>query len=463
MREAPYSVDYEQNLLGGLLLNPAMFDEVADLIGERDFYRADHQAIFSAMRELYAARTPLDYSTLADHFRTRGKLDDVGGTRYLSSLQNDTPSAANVVAYARGVREYALRRQVIAAGGDIAQMGYAPGERSAAEVLDEAQRLVMNLGQSADDSGPEAIGVLAEKFHDAFEARESSGDCGVETGLVALDNQLQGLQPGDLVVIAGRPSMGKTAIALSVAEWVSRTAHALVFSMEMSKEQITRRTLSIASGLPLSMLHSPAGMSDRDRSAVTQAVGSMKSRQLTVDDRSSLTVLQLSAKARRVHRRKSVSLIVVDYIQLMAGSGGNRNEEVNEISRGLKILARDLGCPVIALSQLNRGCENRDNKRPRLSDLRDSGCIEQDADIVIGMYRDAYYNPPPQPASVEVAEALVLKHRNGPVGRVELQWVGENALYTNYTGPGPEERAPAEPAKPKGFGRLRAVGPHYAA
>lgn len=461
MREVPYSVDYEQNVLGGLLLNPAMFDETADLIGEGDFFRTDHRAIFAAMRELYAARTPLDYVTLADYFRTRGKLDDVGGVRYLSSLQNDTPSAANVAAYARGVRDYALRRQVIAAGGDIAQIGYAPGERSAAEVLDEAQRLVMGLGERADDSGPEPIGLLAEKFHQAFEARENSGRFGLETGLIALDNHLQGLQPGDLLVIAGRPSMGKTAIALGIAEWVSRTDPALVFSMEMSKEQITARTISLSCGLPLSMLKSPTGLSDRDRGLVTEAVKSMKSRQLIVDDRSSLTVLQLSAKARRVHRRKRLSLVVVDYLQLMSGSGGNRNEEVNEISRGLKCLARDLECPVIALSQLNRGCENRDNKRPRLSDLRDSGSIEQDADIVIGMYRDAYYNPPPQPGP-EVAEAIVLKHRNGPVGTVELEWVGTHCLYTNYTGPSRQEREPAQ-KQPRGFEKLRAVAPYWSA
>ena len=450
MKEAPYSLDAEQSVLGALLLNPAALDDLADVLGAGDFYSAPNRLIFEALVDLQASRQPADFTTLVDYLRNRKAVDDAGGIAYLSSLANDTPSAANVMAYARLVRDYSTRRQMIQAGSGICDLAYSPGEKTVPEIVDEAQKLAMRLGEKTDPSAPESIGVLAERFFKSLEERMESGIVGVSTGLDALDNKLGGLQPDDLLIIAGRPSMGKTAIAIGVADWVSREKNVAIFSMEMSKDQVTGRLVSMNSGVPISLMRTPREMSGQHHEAVTEGVKKVRQRHIIVDDRGGLTVLQLGAKARRIHRRRPLSLIVVDYLQLMTGKGGNRNDEISEISRGLKALAKELKCPVIALSQLNRGCEQRDNKRPRMSDLRDSGAIEQDADVVIGMYRDEYYDEGSPHKGI--AEAIILKQRNGATGTVELQWVGELCLFQNYTGPSASERQPKEEPKGRGFG-----------
>lgn len=452
-RQVPYSADSERDVLGSLFLNPAAFDDIVELLEVSDFYRADHQILFQELQAMYQARAPIDLSTVVDRLRRSEKLEEVGGFAYVASLANDTPSASNVLVYARQVREYSTLRKLICVGGDMAEMGYRPDGRSVPELVDAAQQAVTAIGEREQTAVAEDIGSLAAAFEETVDRRRISLSTGAATGLVTLDNKLGGMQPGDLIVLAGRPSMGKTALAMNIADHVSATDPVAVFSMEMSREQVTARQASLHSGVPLHLFLNPREMSKAQQDAFTEAVKVLRTRRMVVDDRGALSVLQVRAKARKLARRQRLGLIVVDYIQLMAGTGGNRNEEVNDVTRGLKALGKELNCPVIALSQLNRGCESRDNKRPRLSDLRESGGIEQDADIVIGLYRHEYYHPN-ETVHAGIAEAVVLKHRNGPTGSLELRWNGEVCQFSDYVGPNFDARQPrAEDRGARGFSR----------
>lgn len=446
-REVPYSREAEIWVLGGIFLANHLFDDVAELIGEKDFFCLDHQVIWRAIADLAQTRQPVDVVTVTEYLRQRDLMAEAGGPVAIMSIAADVPSAANIRAHAEIVRDKAVMRAMIAAGGDIAELGFRPGEKSSRELIDSAQQAVLSIGQRSDGSAPETIGSLAGQFYNELENRIKNKVSGLATGLTELDNKLGGLQPSDLVIVAGRPSMGKTALALNIADFVSEEKSVLVFSMEMSKEQVTGRILSPIAKVPVSLMRSPMDITQAQHDQLVSAVQVASNRKMHVDDRGGLTVLQLSSKARRVHRKTPLSLIVVDYIQLMTGKGGNRNEEVNEITRGLKALAKELSCVVVALSQLNRGVESRDNKRPRMSDLRESGGIEQDADIIVSMYRDEYYHPEGPHAGV--AEAGILKNRNGATGSVELSWNGPLCLFSNYFGPSFAQREPKKEDRPK--------------
>lgn len=455
-REAPYNLQAEDNVLGALFLNPAAFDDVCEILTPEDFYNAGNQKLFEGMKALYVSRQPIDHGTVTDYFRRRNLLEEVGGFSHLISLANDTPSSSNVLFYARQVRDYSTLRGLIAAGGEITENGYTPGGRDVADLVDLAQKSVMALGERMVSAGPEEIGALADAYWNMLEEKKQTGEIGIETGFCELDNKIGGFQPSDLIVIAGRPSMGKTALAINIADFVSHEKPTLIFSMEMSKEQLTGRLLSSLAKVSGGALKDPASMSQKQQNDLTEAVKAIKRQKIVIDDRGGLTVLQVRAKARKLARKAPLGLVVVDYIQLMTGVGGNRNEEVNEITRSLKSLAKELACPIVALSQLNRNCEARDNKRPKLSDLRESGGIEQDADIVLGVYRDETYNE--ESPHKGIAEILILKQRNGGLGTIELEFRGEFCRFENYTGPGFKERQPPPPEKqPRGFGKLGLV------
>ncbi|PXV71120.1 primary replicative DNA helicase [Sinimarinibacterium flocculans] len=432
----PYSIEAEQSVLGGLMLDNRAWNELGDRLSAEDFYREDHQLIYRAICELVGTARPCDFVTLSEHLKARGQLDEAGGLAYLGSLANDTPSAANVLAYADIVRERAVLRGLVAAGGDIAELGFRADGRSYAELLDIAEQKVFALRSRAEHARssyhamPELMKQLEEKIE--FLRSNPSGLAGLSTGFVDLDAKTTGLHPGDLVILAGRPSMGKTSFALNVAEHVAlyEKKPAAVFSMEMPAEQLALRMLSSFARIPMGRLRS-GDLDDRDWDRLVSQGGLIREAPLYIDETGALSPLDLRARARRIKARHGLGLIVVDYIQLMQvpGTKENRTNEISEISRSLKALAKELEVPVIALSQLNRGVEQRDNKRPRMADLRESGGIEQDADLVVFIYRDEVYNRESPDAGT--AEIIIAKQRNGPLGTVKTAFLGEFTRFDN--------------------------------
>ncbi|MES0874067.1 replicative DNA helicase [Sinimarinibacterium sp. HSW-8] len=432
----PYSIEAEQSVLGGLMLDNRAWNEVADRLSPEDFYRQDHQLIYRAICEQVGAGRPCDFVTLSEHLKARGQLDEVGGLAYLGSLANDTPSAANVLAYADIVRERAVLRGLVAVGGDIAELGFRADGRSYAELLDLAEQKVFALRSRAEHARssyhamPELMQKLEEKIE--FLRKNPGGLAGLSTGFVDLDAKTTGLHPGDLVIVAGRPSMGKTSFALNIAEHVVlyEKKPAAVFSMEMPAEQLALRMLSSFARIPMGRLRS-GELDDRDWDRLVSQGGLIREAPLYIDETGALSPLELRARARRIKARHGLGLIVVDYIQLMQvpGTKENRTNEISEISRSLKALAKELEVPVIALSQLNRGVEQRDNKRPRMADLRESGGIEQDADLVLFIYRDEVYNKDSPDAGT--AEIIIAKQRNGPLGTVKTAFLGEFTRFDN--------------------------------
>ncbi|HET8883626.1 MAG TPA: replicative DNA helicase [Solimonas sp.] len=432
----PYSVEAEQSVLGGLMLENRHWDDLADKLGADDFYREDHQLIYRAIAELASARRPCDFITLSEHLKARGQLEDAGGIAYLGTLANDTPSAANVMAYAEIVRERAVLRSLVGVGGEIAELGYRPDGREYPELLDLAEQQVFRLRAKADRSKndyyamPALIDTVEKKLE---QLRLNKGQlAGLSTGFHELDSKTTGLHPGDLVIVAGRPSMGKTSLALNIAEHavMYEKKPALVFSMEMPADQLALRMLSSFARIPMGKLRS-GDLEDRDMDRLVSQSGFLREAPLYIDETGAMSPLDVRARARRVKARHGLGLIVVDYIQLMQvpGTKDNRTNEIAEISRSLKALGKELEVPVIALSQLNRGVEQRDNKRPRMSDLRESGGIEQDADLVLFIYRDEVYNK--DSPDKGVAEILIAKQRNGPLGVVKTAFLGEYTRFDN--------------------------------
>ncbi len=444
----PYSVEAEQSVLGGLMLENRWWDDLADKLGAEDFYREDHQLIYRAIAELAAGRRPCDFITLTEHLKARGQLEDAGGVAYLGTLANDTPSAANVMAYAAIVRERAVLRALAGVGGEIAELGYRPDGREYPELLDLAEQKVFKLRAKADRSKNDyyAMPGLIDAVEKKLEyLRQHKGQlAGLSTGFIELDNKTTGLHPGDLVIIAGRPSMGKTSLALNIAEHavMYEKKPALVFSMEMPAEQLALRMLSSFARIPMGRLRS-GDLDDRDMDRLVSQSGFLREAPLYIDETGAMSPLDVRARARRVKARHGLSLIVVDYIQLMQvpGTKDNRTGEIAEISRSLKALGKELEVPVIALSQLNRGVEQRDNKRPRMADLRESGGIEQDADLVLFIYRDEVYNR--DSPDKGTAEILIAKQRNGPLGMVKTAFLGEYTRFDNLA-QGYEAYDPAE-------------------
>lgn len=441
LRTPPHSTEAEQSVLGGLMLDNGAFDKIADVVSEADFYRHDHKLIFKHIARLVELGRPADVVTVSEVLDKNAELADVGGLSYLATLAQNTPSAANIRRYAEIVRERSIMRQLAVVGAEIAESAYAPQGRDAAQLLDEAEGKVFQIAESTAKSKQgflEMPGLLKEVVEriDMLYSRDNPDEVtGIPTGFIDLDAKTSGLQPGDLVIVAGRPSMGKTAFSMNIAEHVAVEAHlpVAVFSMEMGGAQLVMRMLGSVGRLDQHVLRT-GKLGDEDWQKLTYAIGKLSEAPMYIDETPALTALELRARARRLARQHGgkLGLIVIDYLQLMSGSGrgDNRTAELGEISRGLKGLAKELQVPVIALSQLSRAVEQRPNKRPMMSDLRESGAIEQDADIIIFMYREEYYSP--ENAEVKgMAEAIIGKHRNGPTGAVRLAFVGKHAKFEN--------------------------------
>jgi len=428
LRMPPQSIEAEQAVLGGLLLDNSTWDAIADRLRAEDFYRRDHQQIFSAIAELSARSEPSDAVTLAEHLAAKGEAEETGGLAYLASLARDTPTAANIRAYADIVRERSLLRQLIRVSGEIAASAYGSEGRPATELVDEAERR-----RSGSGFVPlrDILGATIDRL-DMLHANQGQLT-GVSTGYDDLDRMTAGLQPGDLIIIAGRPSMGKTTLALNIAENAAIAANTpvAVFSMEMSREQLSMRMVSSLGRVDQSHLRT-GNFGDEDWARINGAIAQMKTAPLYIDDSGALTPTEVRARARRLKReRGGLGLIVVDYLQLMqvAGTKENRTNEISEISRSLKALAKELHVPVIALSQLNRGVEQRTDKKPVMSDLRESGAIEQDADIIVLIYREEVYEP--DTPRKGIADIIIAKQRNGPTGEVHLTFLGKYTRFEN--------------------------------
>ncbi|MFN4235806.1 MAG: replicative DNA helicase [Vogesella sp.] len=441
IRTPPHSIEAEQSVLGGLLLDNSAWEKVADLLTDGDFYRHDHRIIFRHIAQLVDLARPADVVTVSESLDKHAELANVGGLAYLASLAQNTPSAANIRRYAEIVRERSVMRALAQVGTEIAESAYNPQGRDAAQLLDEAEGKVFQIAESTAKSKqgflemPALLKEVVERIDMLYSRDNPDEVTGVPTGFHDLDARTSGLQPGDLIIVAGRPSMGKTAFSMNIAENVAIEAGlpVAVFSMEMGGAQLVMRMLGSVGRLDQHVLRT-GKLGDEDWQKLTYAIGKLSEAPMYIDETPALTALELRARARRLARQHGgkLGLIVIDYLQLMSGSGknDNRTAELGEISRGLKGLAKELQVPVIALSQLSRAVEQRTDKRPMMSDLRESGAIEQDADLIIFMYREAYYKPEEIDLKNQ-AEAIIGKHRNGPTGRVRLAFIGQYAKFDN--------------------------------
>ena len=431
LRIPPHSIESESSVLGGLLLDNAAWDRVGDLLTDADFYRYEHRLIYGAIGALVNASKPADVITVFEHLQSQGKAEEIGGLIYLNSLAQYIPSAGNIRRYAEIVRERSVLRKLVAASDEIATNAFNPKGRPVSTIVDEAEQKIFNIGEqgSRNKQGFQAMDTLVVQLLDRVqEMADNPNDVtGVPTGFYDLDRMTAGFQAGDLIVLAARPSMGKTALAINIAEHVALNEGlpVAVFSMEMGAAQLAVRIVGSIGRIDQGHLRT-GKLTDEEWPRLTEAIEKLRNISLHIDESAGLTSSELRANARRLARQcGKLGLIVVDYLQLMSGSsndGENRATELGEISRGLKMLARELQCPVIALSQLNRSVETRPDKRPMMSDLRESGAIEQDADIIMFIYRDEYYT---KDACKEpgVAEVIIAKQRNGPTGVVKLAFL----------------------------------------
>ena len=431
LRVPPHSIEAESSVLGGLLLDNAAWDRVGDLLVDNDFYRHEHKLIYAAIGALINASKPADVITVNEQLQNQGKAEEMGGLGYLNSLAQYVPSASNIRRYAEIVRERSILRKLVSASDEIATNAFNPQGKAIDRILDEAEQKIFNIGEEGSrmKQGFQSMDTLVVELLDRVqEMADNPNDItGVPTGFYDLDRMTSGLQPGDMVVLAARPSMGKTAFAINIAEHVALNEGlpVAVFSMEMGASQLAVRVVGSIGRIDQGHLRT-GKLSDDEWPRLTEAIEKLRTVSLHIDETPGLTPSELRANARRLARQcGKLGLIVVDYLQLMSGSGGsggdNRATELGEISRGLKMLAKELQCPVIALSQLNRSVEQRTDKRPMMSDLRESGAIEQDADIIMFIYRDDYYNKDSKDPGV--AEIIIGKQRNGPTGTVRLTFL----------------------------------------
>jgi len=438
LRTPPHSLEAEQAVLGGLMLLNTTWDQIADQLGEDDFYRNDHRLIFRAIRHLAEESQPFDHVTVFEWLEAHKHLEEAGGMAYVYLLARETPSAANVRAYANIIRERAIRRDLIRTATEIADSAYDPQGRNSQDLLNDAEKRVFAIAErgARARSGFANIKDLLARTVERVDMLFQSDNpvTGLPSGWVDFDRMTAGLQPGELVVVAGRPSMGKTAFAMNIAEYAAIHVNCpvAVFSMEMPGESLIMRLMSSLGRIEQQRVRS-GQLDDSDWSRLTSAVNMLSATRLFIDDSSSLSPNELRARARRLHRQEGrLGLIVVDYLQLMQvpGTNENRATEVSEISRALKALAKELSVPVLALSQLNRTLEQRGDKRPIMSDLRESGAIEQDADLICFIYRDEVYNP--ESAEKGVAEIIIGKQRNGPIGKFQLTFLGQYTRFESY-------------------------------
>ena len=442
LKVPPHSVEAEQSLLGGLLLDNQAFDKIADLVSAEDFYRDDHRRLFRHISKLIEQAKPADVVTVAESVEASEDKDRTGGPAYLGSLAQNTPSALNIRRYAELVRERSVQRRLAQVATEIAESALGPSGKDVGQLLDEAETRILEVGEKGQrgTQGFEQIQpVLArvfERIDHLYHQDNKSDVTGVPTGFIDLDERTAGLQPGELVIVAGRPSMGKTALALNFAEHVAvkNGIPVAVFSMEMGATQLAMRLLGSIARVDQHKMRT-GRLNDEEWSRLSSAMGDLHNAPIYIDETGALNSLELRSRARRMHRQSGkLGLVVVDYLQLMSASGSsqgeNRATEISEISRSLKALAKELACPVVALSQLNRALETRNDKRPMMSDLRESGAIEQDADLILFIYRDEVYFPEKM-ESRGIAEVIIGKQRNGPIGKVELTFLGEHTRFEN--------------------------------
>lgn len=438
----PHSIEAEQSVLGSMLIAPDSWDKVAEVVIEQDFYNRSHQIIFRGIIRLLSASQPVDLITVSEELEKHGELDEAGGFAYLGELAKNTPSAANVVAYAQIIRERAVTRELIGVAHQIADVGYNPEGRSSTDLLDMAESKVFEIAEKRTNSneGPKNVEAVLGKTIDRLETllKTNREVTGVSTGFTDLNKKTSGLQPSDLIIVAARPSMGKTTFAMNLCEnaMLSEDKPVLVFSLEMPSEQIMMRMLASLSRVDQTKIRT-AQLDDEDWARISNTMAMLKDKDnLFIDDSSGLTPMELRTRARKLAREKGgISLIMVDYLQLMRvpGLSENRTLEIAEISRSLKALAKELEVPVVALSQLNRSLEQRADKRPINSDLRESGSIEQDADLIMFIYRDEVYNE--NSTEKGISEIILGKQRNGPIGTVRLTFQGHYSRFDNYAGP----------------------------
>jgi len=442
----PHSVEAEQSLLGGLLIDNSALDQVADTISSKDFYRQDHRQIFIHIINLINSSNPADVITVAESLEKNSELTSTGGIAYLGSLAENMPSVANIRGYAKIIRDNSILRNLITVGSDIVEGAFLPKGKDAQQLLDEMEAKLFAIAESESNrlGYKDFQAVIAQVVRDLEERGQNPGTVtGLSTGFTDLDNLTTGLHGGELIIIAGRPSMGKTALAMNIAEacGVDQNKAVAIFSMEMGSEQIVTRLLGAVSKVNQQKMRT-GKMDEDDWAKIADGLGRLNEAPLFIDEGSALNSYELRARARRLHRSTEggLGLIVVDYIQLMSALGGqqgeNRATEISEISRSLKSLAKELNIPVVALSQLNRNVDSRPDKRPQMSDLRESGAIEQDADVIMFIYRDEVYNP--ESADKGIAEIILAKQRSGPIGTVKLTFVGEFTRFENYANPGYE-------------------------
>lgn len=431
----PQNIDAEKSLLGAVLIDEETLADITEHVTAKDFYEKRHAIIYSAMMRLYERHKPVDLLTLTDELKRKKELEDIGGSAYLTELTNYVPTAAHAEAYAELVAQKAVRRRLIKASGEISELGYNE-ETTTEELLGKAEAELFAVSdQSLKQDIASIESILTESFDRMEELHRNKGTLrGVRTGYRDLDNMTAGLQRSDLIVLAARPAMGKTTLVTNLAYNIATVAKqaVLFFSLEMSKEQLVDRMLADASGVDAWNIRT-GNLSDDDFSKLSEAMGELAEAPIFIDDTPGLSTLELRTKARRAAHEHELGLIIIDYLQLMQGSGGgsgnysNRVQEISEISRGLKLVARELNVPVIALSQLSRAVESRSPQIPQLADLRESGSIEQDADIVMFIYREAYYNP--ETERENITDLIIAKHRNGPTGKVELYFHPERLRF----------------------------------
>ena len=443
LRVPPQSIEAEQSVLGGLMLDNRCLDQIGDKLDPEDFYRKEHQLIFKAISDLTVESKPADVLTVSEYLQNTGELAQAGGLAYIGTLAKNTPSTANVTAYAEIVRERSVMRHLLSVAGDISRAVYEPEGRSTVELLDFAERNIFAISEMGSRSGgfqplTKLLSVAVERIDKLYQS--DSPISGLPTGFTDLDAMTSGLQDADLIIVAGRPSMGKTSLAMNIAENVAvgQQLPVAIFSMEMPGEQLAMRMLASMSRINTHKIRT-GKLNDDDWPRVTSTISLLAQAPIFIDDTPGLTPMELRTRARRLKREHGLALVLVDYLQMMQSFEGseNRATEVSNITRALKNLSKELNVPLIVMSQLNRSLEQRPNKRPVMSDLRESGSIEQDADVILFIYRDEVYNE--DSVDKGTAEIIISKHRNGPTGTVRLTFLGQYTKFENYISAGFDE------------------------
>lgn len=432
-RVPPQNIEAEQSVLGSMLLEKEAILSASEILRGEDFYKESHKKIFEVIIDLYDKNEPVDLITVSEELRKRNALEEIGGITYITALANSVPTAANVAYHAKIVKDKSMMRKLIHVSTKLVSMGYEEG-RDVEEVLDEAERMIFEIAQRRSMEGFASIrDVVIETFDMIEQLYKNKGRMtGVPTGFLDLDEMTSGFQPSDLIIIAARPSMGKTSFALNIAQYaaIREKVPVAIFSLEMSKEQLVQRMLCAEAHIDSHKLRT-GNLDEDDWPKLARAMGPLSEAPIYIDDTPGINIMEMRAKARRLKAEKGLGLILIDYLQLMQGRGNseNRQQEISEISRSLKALARELRVPVVALSQLSRAPEMRQDHRPILSDLRESGSQEQDSDLVAFLYRDEYYHPDTDKKNI--AEVIIAKQRNGPTGVIELVWLDKYTKFAN--------------------------------